>query len=345
MQLSDFDFELPQELIATEPLSERDQSKLLLVPPEGPLTDWRFADLPDLLAPGSLLVVNDAKVLPARLLGERKSGAKLEALLVEELGPGKWAAMVKRAAKLKEGEQVLFAGGAIKAHYLGRDPEGKPILEFEQPETLTKDLEAHGLAPLPPYIHKARTTEGDREKDLDTYQTKFAKNYGAVAAPTAGLHVTEDFLARLKEKDIGLAPVTLMVGPGTFEPVRVDNVLEHQMHSEAYQVTAESAAAINQAKAEGRPIVALGTTSLRVLESACVEGKLVPGAGDTDIFIYPGYQFKMVDRLVTNFHLPQSTLMMLVAAFSGTERILAAYNEAVKRRYRFYSFGDAMLLG
>ncbi|OGG95050.1 MAG: tRNA preQ1(34) S-adenosylmethionine ribosyltransferase-isomerase QueA [Candidatus Lambdaproteobacteria bacterium RIFOXYD2_FULL_50_16] len=345
MELTDFDFVLPNELIATKPLAERDQSKLMTVPKTGDFLDYQFCDLPHLLEPGSLLVINDAKVLPARLLGQRQTGAQLEALLLEEILPGRWVALVKKAGRLKPGEDIAFAGGAIGARYLGRDAKDRPILEFFNPETLLRDLETYGLAPLPPYIHQARGVEGDREEDLAQYQTQFAKHYGAVAAPTAGLHMTERLLVSLKKQEIELVPVTLMVGPGTFEPVRVTQIKEHQMHAEGFNVPEDSAKKINQAKAQKRPIVALGTTSLRVLEAAAKQGQVEAGGGRTNIFIYPGYQFKMVDRMVTNFHLPKSTLLMLVAALAGRERILAAYQEALKRQYRFYSFGDAMLIG
>ncbi|MDT8447770.1 MAG: tRNA preQ1(34) S-adenosylmethionine ribosyltransferase-isomerase QueA [bacterium] len=344
-KLEDFNFDLPEDRIAIRPEEPKDASRLMACRAGGVFEDWRFFDLPQLLEPGSLLVVNDAKVIPARLLGSRKSGAALEALLLKELSPGRWAALLKKAAKIKPGEELDFFGGVLRAIFEGRTAEGESILIFQQPELLFERLEAHAQAPIPPYIHKARKTQVDPAVDRAAYQTVFARQYGAVAAPTAGLHMTQRVLAALHERQVELCPVTLDVGLGTFEPVRVQDLTEHVMHQETFEISETAALKINQAKAEGRPVVALGTTSLRTLEAAAEAGRVVPGRRATRIFIYPPYQFQIATRLVTNFHLPQSTLLMLVSAFAGRELIMEAYRTAIERRYRFYSYGDAMLLG
>jgi len=346
-QLEDFDFTLPPELIATKPAEPRDQSRLLRVEPgTGELVDYRFTDLVDLLEPNSLLVLNDAKVIPARLMGQRKSGAAIEALLLKELAPGRWSAKVKKAAKLKIGETLEFSGQSLLADFAGRLPQGESVLEFHHPETLFEDLEKYAHPPLPPYILKAR--EGEPQpfaQDQNSYQTLFAKNYGAVAAPTAGLHMTESLLGQLTGKGIELAFVTLNVGLGTFEPIRVTDLDEHQMHQESFRVSEEAANQINRAKEQGRKVVALGTTSLRTLESAVEDGQVVPGFQETQLFVRPPYDFQVVDQLITNFHLPKSTLLMLVSAFAGYDVMQKAYQEAITREYRFFSYGDAMLLG
>jgi len=346
-QLEDFDFELPQSSIATAPAEPRDQSRLMRVTPlTGELVDHRFVDLLDLLEPNSLLVLNDAKVIPARLIGNRHSGAAIEALLLKEISPGRWAAKLKKAAKMKPGETLEFSDGQLLADFGGRLPQGESILEFHHPETLFADLEKHAHPPLPPYILKAREGEEEVfEHDRSSYQTLFAKNYGAVAAPTAGLHMTQSLLDQLTKKGIELAFVTLNVGLGTFEPIRVSDLDQHKMHQESFTVSEEAAAQINRAKSQGRKVVALGTTSLRTLESAVEKGQMVPGFQETKLFIRPPYQFQVVDQLITNFHLPKSTLLMLVSAFAGYEVIQKAYKEAVLRDYRFFSYGDAMLLG
>lgn len=341
----DFRFELPEGSIATAPVEPKDQSRLMQVLGPGDFQDRHFYDLPDLLEPGSLLVLNDAKVIPARLLGQRKTGAAIEALLLEEFGPGRWSALIKKAAKLKPGEELEFFSGKLKAIFEGRGPEGEGRLAFIEPERLLERLEAHAQAPIPPYIHKARGGEADPAADKAAYQTIFAKNYGAVAAPTAGLHMTERVLEKLKQRGVELAYVTLNVGLGTFEPVRVSHLGQHKMHRETFEISEAAAVQINGAKAQNRPVVALGTTSLRALEAAAVKGRVEPGRRSTDIFIYPPYSFQIAERLVTNFHLPESTLLMLVSAFAGRELVLEAYQTAIQRGYRFYSYGDAMLLG
>ena len=347
VQLDDFDYTLPPGCIATEPAEPRDRSRLLRVSPQdGSLVDHHFYDLPGLLEPGSLLVFNNAKVIPARLIGRRRTGTALEALLIKELAPGRWAAKIKKAAKLKEGETLEFADGNLTATYQGRYAEGDGILEFSAPDTLFADLERFAHPPLPPYILKARgTASASVQQDRASYQTLFAKNYGSVAAPTAGLHMTQAVLDQIQARGIELAYVTLHVGLGTFEPVRVQELSQHDMHQESFEVSQKAAQQINQAKAQGRKIVALGTTSLRTLESAAKEGQIQAGRQNTQLFIYPPYQFQIVDQLVTNFHLPKSTLLMLVSAFVGREKILTAYQEALIRGYRFFSYGDAMLLG
>ena len=345
--LSEFDYPLPEGAIATSPAEPRDHSRLMRLPPgSGEPLDFYFYDLPDLLSPGSLLVVNDAQVIPARIIGRRASGGAIEALLVRELSPGRWTVKIKKAAKLKPGEMLEFGFGRILARFEGRFEEADGILAFASPQTLFDDLEAQGYAPLPPYLLKARgQAEFAPEEDKKSYQTIFAKTKGAVAAPTAGLHMTQPVLAGLQQRQIEVVPLNLQVGLGTFEPVRVEEVSEHRMHLERVNIPEATALAVNQAKAEGRKIVALGTTSLRAIESGMQGGELVPGARETGIFIYPPYRFQGVDQLITNFHQPKSTLLMLVCAFAGQERVLKAYKQALDRGYRFFSYGDAMLLG
>ncbi|WP_349740943.1 tRNA preQ1(34) S-adenosylmethionine ribosyltransferase-isomerase QueA [Roseateles cavernae] len=337
--VADFDFELPPELIAQHPAAERSASRLLDGRAATPV-DRVFRELPELLNPGDLLVFNNTKVIKARLYGAKASGGAVEAL-VERVLPGThevWAHM--RASKSpKAGAIVSFADGAFQAEVLGRCGPDNGLFHLRlsgDPFTL---LDAHGHVPLPPYIE-----HGDSADDVRRYQTVFAKEPGAVAAPTAALHFDEALLARLAERGVATAHVTLHVGAGTFQPVRVDNLAEHKMHSEWFQVLPETVAAIARCKAAGGQVVAVGTTTLRALESAAQGGVLQAGARETEIFITPGFEFRVVDRLVTNFHLPKSTLMMLVSAFAGYEPIMALYRHAIAQRYRFFSYGDAMLL-
>jgi S-adenosylmethionine:tRNA ribosyltransferase-isomerase len=335
--LSDFDFALPPELIAQQPAAERSASRLLdgrTSPPE----DRIFRELPALLSPGDLLVFNDTRVIKARLYGAKASGGAVEAL-IERVLPGHevWAHL--RASKSPKAGSVVRFAQAFDAEVLGRGGPDDGLFHLRFPEDPLVLLERHGHVPLPPYI-----THADSEDDARRYQTVFAAKPGAVAAPTAALHFDEGVLAALRERGVGTAHVTLHVGAGTFQPVRTENLAEHKMHSEWFEVSADTVAAIDRTRAAGGRIVAVGTTTLRALESAAVSGPLVAGSRDTDIFITPGFTFRAVDVLITNFHLPKSTLMMLVSAFAGYEHIMALYRHAIEQRYRFFSYGDAMLL-
>jgi len=334
--VNDFDFELPEALIAQTPLAERSASRLLRV--QGlSQEDRKFADLPDLLQPGDLLVFNDSRVLHARLYGRKESGGEVEVLIERPLGDHEALAMVRASKSPKPGSWLRLAD-AVDVEVLGRAGEFFH-LRFPQEATVVDWIERHGLLPLPPYIDRAAA-----EADEARYQTVYARNLGSVAAPTAGLHFDPPLLARLAERGVRSAYVTLHVGAGTFQPVRVEKLEEHRMHREQYFVPEETRAAIATAKAAGHRVVCVGTTSMRTLESAARAGSLQAGAGETDIFITPGFDFKVADMLVTNFHLPRSTLLMLVSAFAGFDAIRAAYAHAVAERYRFFSYGDAMLL-
>lgn len=346
MRVADFDFDLPDELIAQDPPAERGESRLLSVPMAGgAIADARFSDLPSLLQPGDLLVANDTRVYPARLLGHRvPSGGAVECLLLESAGEGLWSALVHPGQKLKPGARVRFGEGAtaIEGEILERHFNGRRTVRLwrEDGGPLDAAVDAIGHIPLPPYIQRD-DTPADRER----YQTVFAQARGSIAAPTAGLHFTPAILHALNQRGVQMATVTLHVGYGTFKPVRVDEVEAHTVDPEPFEVSEETAAVISQARQEGRRVIAVGTTTTRVLESLTVEGHRVqPGMGRTGLFIYPGHQFRVVQGLVTNFHLPQSSLLMLVAALAGHARVMEAYREAVRRRYRFYSYGDAMLL-
>ena len=338
MQVSDFDFELPEHLIAKKPLQQRDASRLLcLASSDDAIVDAMIRDLPALVKPGDLWVLNDTRVIPARLVGVKPSGGKVEVLLLEPAGENHvWLAWGKSNKPLKPGTVINFFDD-FSAEVLSRD--GKNIEVLLRADDVAAAIETHGHMPLPPYIDRP-----DSEEDKERYQTVFAKHAGAVAAPTAGLHLTAELMAAMQDAGASFAHVTLHVGPGTFQPVQVDDVNSHVMHEEAYIVPAETAALVNLAKAEGRRVVAVGTTSLRTLEAASVGGELKAGAGRTSIFIYPGYHFQIVDALLTNFHLPKSTLIMLVAALAGRDRVLAAYEHAREEEYRFYSYGDAMFV-
>jgi S-adenosylmethionine:tRNA ribosyltransferase-isomerase len=352
MRLSDFDYHLPEERIAQQPAARRDESRLLQVPRGGGgCQHKRFSDLLHLLVEGDLLVLNDTQVIPARVYGHKQTGGRVELLLDRPLaeadgeGGQEWAVLVRASKPLREGASVFLPEGA-SALCLGRTPEnayrlklsfGRPILDY---------LARHGCIPLPAYIERKPADDERNEQDLERYQTVYAKREGAVAAPTAGLHFTSELLEKLANKGVRLARVTLHVGPGTFLPVRVDEVDDHKMHAERFLISQEASAAIGRAKAESRRVVAVGTTVVRTLEGAWDETIHAPrpGEGLTDIFIRPGFEFRAVDALLTNFHLPKSTLIMLVAAFAGRENVLGAYEEAVAEGYRFYSYGDAMFL-
>ena len=342
MNVNDFDYDLPEELIAQDPLKDRASSRLLILDKKtGEIAHKHFRDILSELGPQDLLVLNNTKVIPARLLGVKEdTGAGIEVLLLKRVSEAEnsWECLVKPGKKCREGARFVFGDGLLKAEVVNVLPDGNRIVRFEFEGIFEEILDQLGEMPLPPYItHKLA--------DKDRYQTVYAKEEGSAAAPTAGLHFTRELLDEIRKKGVGIAEVTLHVGLGTFRPVKVDKVEEHHMHSEYYVISDEVAARINETKKKGGRIVAVGTTSCRTLESAAGEDGLVrAGSGWTDIFIYPGYRFKAVDALITNFHLPKSTLIMLVSALAGQEHILAAYREAVKERYRFFSFGDAMFI-
>ncbi len=339
MDISDFDFTLPEKLIAQHPPEVRGSSRLLVALPDMPLQDRVFGDLPDYVEAGDVLVFNNTKVMKARLFGQKDSGGRIEALIERVLDSHTALAHIRSSKSPKPGMGLVFEGG-IRAVMVEREGE-LFCLRFEGGQTVYELLEQNGHLPLPPYIERAADADDDSR-----YQTVYAKYQGAVAAPTAGLHFTEELLLRLKDKGVETAEVTLHVGAGTFQPVRVEKIEEHKMHSEWFEVPSETVSAVEAAKARGNKVWAVGTTSMRALESAAREtGHLKGGQGDTDIFITPGYRFNVVDRLVTNFHLPKSTLLMLVSAFSGMGHIRAVYRHAVEREYRFFSYGDAMILG
>ena len=344
MKKSDFHYELPEELIAQAPLPERSASRLLLVPPgdaalsSGEFADMGVRDLPSLLQPGDLLVFNDTRVIPARLFGNKATGGRVEILIERLLANNEARAQLGVSKSPKPGSRIaLDAGG--EAEVLARDDAGFWHLRFHLPEPLENWLLHAGRLPLPPYIQREPGAD-----DAERYQTVFAKEVGAVAAPTAGLHFDDALLDALRARGIEFGHVTLHVGAGTFQPMRVDDIHEHRMHSEWINVGAELVQQVRRTRASGGRVVAIGTTVLRALESALVDGELQPFAGDTSIFIFPGYRIRSVDALLTNFHLPESTLLMLVSAFAGKERIFAAYEHAVRECYRFFSYGDAMLL-
>ena len=342
MRVADFDYDLPPGLIAQEALAERDASRLLVLDrATGALAHRTFRDLPDLLRPGDLLVVNRSRVLPARLLGRRPGGGRAEVLLLRERTDGTWDALVRPARRLRPGATVEVADDLrLRVEPGAIGPERRVRLLLPESADARAALERHGHVPLPPYIRRA-----DRPEDRERYQTVYAREAGSVAAPTAGLHFTPALLAALAERGIERAEVVLHVGPGTFRPVEAESVEDHRLPPEPYLVPAEAAAAITRARARGGRVVAVGTTATRVLESVSGAGGGVrPGAGETALAILPGHPFRVVDALVTNFHLPRSSLLLLVAAFAGRERVLDAYAEAVRERYRFYSYGDAMLI-
>jgi S-adenosylmethionine:tRNA ribosyltransferase-isomerase len=344
MRVDEFDFDLPRALIAEHPIEPRDAARLLLV--SDGIADRHIGDLPSLLRAGDVLVANDTRVIPARLTGTR-GAATIEVTLHLDQGRGIWRAFVKGARRVKPGDTIYFADD-FSAEVIEKSPEGDVVLRFScEGSALKAQLEQHGRMPLPPYIHRDRThdnQEGD-QRDRHDYQTMFAARDGAVAAPTAGLHFTPPLLAALNDAGIGHETVTLHVGAGTFLPVKALDTNDHRMHAEYGVIDATTAARLNAARAQGGRIVAIGTTSLRVLESAAAEdGEIKPFAAETTLFITPGYRFRAIDVLLTNFHLPRSTLFMLVSAFAGLDRMKAAYAHAIAARYRFFSYGDACLL-
>ena len=340
MNTSEFNFHLPEELIAQVPLKDRTASRLMVLDREtGEIQHKHFYEMIEYLNPGDCLVLNDTRVIPARLFGAREgSGGKVEFLLLTRKTDKDWEVLVKPGKKARVGDRIVFGEGILTATIKEIIEDGKRIVTFEYEGIFEEVLDQLGEMPLPPYIH-------EKLEDKERYQTVYSKHEGSAAAPTAGLHFTKELLEQVKAKGINIAYVTLHVGLGTFRPVKVENVLEHEMHSEFYIIDEENAKIINDTKANGGKIISVGTTSTRTLESNADEkGFVSAGSGWTNIFIYPGYKFKCIDRLFTNFHLPESTLIMLVSALAGKEHVLNAYNEAVKERYRFFSFGDSMLI-
>lgn len=355
-RVADYDYELPPELIAQDPLADRSSSRLLVLDPaDGRVEHRRFTDIRDYLSQGDVLVCNDTRVIPARLYGTKAvTGAHIEVLLLKRLSDNEWECLVKPGAKAKPGTVIEFGAGAVTEAVTDESKgntaltgevtdvmeEGVRRIRFSYEGIWEEVLDRLGEMPLPPYITHALPRE-----NRDRYQTVYARYEGSAAAPTAGLHFTPELLREVESMGVKIVYVTLHVGLGTFRPVKVDNIEDHHMHSEWYEISREAAAAINEAKLAGHRVVCVGTTSVRTIESASTEDGLVyPGSGDTSIFIYPGYRFRVVDRLITNFHLPKSTLMMLVSALAGREHILNAYQRAIEERYRFFSFGDAMLI-
>ena len=340
MNVKDFYFDLPQEQIAQDPLEDRSSSRLLVLDREtGEREHKIFKDIVDYLKPGDCLVLNNTKVIPARLYGEKEgTQAKIEILLLKRKENDVWETLVKPGKKAKPGTKISFGGGLLKGEVIDVVEEGNRLIKFTYDGIFEEILDQLGQMPLPPYItHQL--------KDKNRYQTVYAKYDGSAAAPTAGLHFTPQLLEQIKEMGVDIAEVTLHVGLGTFRPVKVENVLDHHMHSEFYMVSQEAADKINRAKENGHRVICVGTTSCRTIESAADEnGRLKESSGWTEIFIYPGYKFKVLDCLITNFHLPESTLLMLVSALAGREHVLEAYEEAVKMGYRFFSFGDAMMI-
>ncbi len=342
MQKSDFYFDLPQELIAQSPCNPRDASRLLCLDRfKGFVSHKKFYDIINILNSGDLLVLNNSKVMPARIIGTKENGgAVCELLLLRQNSTDVWECLAKPGKRLKESTTIVFGDGSLKATILKTTSEGNKIVEFSyDTKTIYEKLDVFGKMPLPPYIQK-------QLDDASLYQTVYAKEIGSSAAPTAGLHFTEELMFKLQKKGINIAYVTLHVGLGTFRPVKEDNILNHKMHSEWYTIPEETALAIQKTKQSGNRVVAVGTTSCRTLESCATKnnGNIIASSGDTDIFIYPGYEFKVLDGLITNFHLPESTLIMLVSAFCGYENTMNAYDIAIKEKYRFFSFGDAMLI-
>lgn len=337
LRRSDYFYELPPELIAQDPLADRSSSRLMAVDRNTGKTEHRhFSDIIDYLVPGDCLVLNNTKVIPARLLGKREgTGGHVEVLLLKRINATDWETLVKPGKSCRPGQKLDFGEGVLKAEVLEVVEDGNRIVRFNFDGIFEEILDKLGEMPLPPYItHKLA--------DPARYNTVYAKYDGSAAAPTAGLHFTPELLKKIGDKGVNLAYVTLHVGLGTFRPVKEDVITDHKMHTESYQVTKETADLINRTKAEGGRVICVGTTSCRTVESCADEdGKVNPGSGETSIFIYPGYKFKVMDGLITNFHLPESTLIMLVSAFAGRENVLAAYEEAVRERYRFFSFGDA----
>ncbi|MDD2432976.1 MAG: tRNA preQ1(34) S-adenosylmethionine ribosyltransferase-isomerase QueA [Clostridia bacterium] len=339
MHIAEFDYFLPEELIAQEPLSRRDESRFLVLHQKtGQIEHRKFTDILSYLQPGDVLVSNKTKVIPARLYGKKEeTGATIEVLLLHQVGKKRWEVLVRPGKKVKPGTRILFGAGELEAVTIEATASGGRIMEFTYEGVFPEILDRLGQMPLPPYIKKSLANP-------ERYQTVYAQEPGSAAAPTAGLHFTPSLIKALQEQGIEWVEILLHVGLGTFRPVKEENIEEHQMHREYFSILPQAAAKINKALCEKRRIIGVGTTSTRALESACVDGVVQAQKGWTDIFIYPGYQFKVISGLITNFHLPKSTLLMLVSALVGREKIMQAYTEAVQERYRFFSFGDAMLI-
>ena len=339
MKTHDFWYHLPEELIAQTPLQQRDASRLLVMDRQtGAVSHRHFFDILDYLNPGDCLVMNDSRVLPARLLGNRPTGGAAELLLLKDLGDKKWECLAKPGRKLQEGQQVVFGEGKLTATILEVKPDGNRVVEFHYDGIFLEVLEQLGKMPLPPYI-KAEL------QDQERYQTVYSREVGSAAAPTAGLHFTEELLEKIRQKGVKTAFVTLHVGLGTFRPVKAEEITQHHMHAELCMISAETAQILNETKQSGGRVICVGTTSCRTLESlAQPDGSFTEKSAWTEIFIYPGYTFRAMDGLITNFHLPESTLVMLVSAFAGREQVLDAYRQAVEEKYRFFSFGDAMCI-
>jgi S-adenosylmethionine:tRNA ribosyltransferase-isomerase len=344
MKLEEFNFDLPEELIAQEALADRSASRLLVLDrATGKMTHSNVRDLDNFLRPGDLLVVNNSKVLPARLFGRTHTGASAECFLLKRLSDTEWESLIRPGKKIEVGNTIFCERDDKKlfVQVTKKLPDGRAVLKLSGTGDINELLQQVGHMPLPPYIKRPDTMD-----DKERYQTVYAKSLGSVAAPTAGLHFTPELFLSLKDKGIEVAEVTLHVGYGTFKPVRVENIEDHTVDPEVYEISQDAADKINKAQAEGRRIIAVGTTSTRTLEciASANDGKIVAGAGTIDLFIYPGFEFKIISGLMTNFHLPASSLMLLVSAFAGRERLLHAYGEAIKEKYRFYSYGDAMLI-
>lgn len=340
MKTKDFDFQLPEELIAQRPLEKRDHSKLMVLDKTtGAMNHAHFYDIINYLNPGDCLVLNDTRVIPARLIGEKEStGGKIEFLLLKRIDLNTWETLVKPGRKAKIGSKFQFGNGLLVAEVMDIGEEGSRIVKFLYEGIFEDILDQLGKMPLPPYITESL-------EDNERYQTVYSKHTGSAAAPTAGLHFTEELLNKIQEKGVKIVYITLHVGLGTFRPVKVEDLQNHKMHAEYYMIDSETAKTINETKCQGGKIIAVGTTSCRTLESAAIEkGILNESSGWTDIFIYPGYQFKIIDQLITNFHLPESTLIMLVSALAGKNNVLRAYEVAVEQKYRFFSFGDSMFI-
>lgn len=340
MDLKDFNYDLPEELIAQDPLEDRSSSRLMVLHKDtGRIEHKIFRDIIDYLNPGDCLVINDTKVIPARLMGIKEdTGAAIEVLLLKRNADDVWECLVKPGKKARTGARIVFGEGLLVGEIVDVIEDGNRMIKFHYEGIFEEILDKLGQMPLPPYItHKLQ--------DKNRYQTVYARNEGSAAAPTAGLHFTKELLEKIKEKGVNVVSITLHVGLGTFRPVKVDKIEEHHMHTETFNISKEAADTINRARAVGGRVIAVGTTSCRTLESAAADDGTIPArSGDTDIFIYPGYKFKAIDCLITNFHLPESTLIMLVSALAGRDNIMNAYETAVKERYRFFSFGDAMFI-
>ena len=343
-KLSSYHYKLPESLIAQHPTPRRDQSRMLFLDRSKDIVSHRnFSEIITLLPEDSCLVINNTRVLPVRLPGRRKTGARIEALLIEEVGEGHWSAVIRKAKRIRQGEQLDFCCGALCAVALERKDGGEWLLEFEEPESLKERLEKVGLPPLPPYIKRQKANEIQNAEDRERYQTCFASKPGAIAAPTAGLHFTPEILNAIRNRGIEILEVTLHVGLGTFTPIEKEDIRKHKMHAEYFSISSNSLLKLQSFKRSRKPIICLGTTSVRVLETL-VLNNFKKNSGWTDLFIYPPYNFRMVQGLLTNFHLPKSTLLIMVSAFYGREKLLEAYRVAVEEKYRFFSYGDCMLI-